>query len=104
MRAASPIPTWDNEWRQEEDKRIHAPTMTGIMHGAYYLKNSHNPLSRIPRQEWDMQVSFCSKRTRSIAREHILRSHLSLSLSLSLSRERERMGVEGRERAELIEG
>jgi hypothetical protein len=44
-------------WRQEEDKRISAPTMTGIMNGAYYVRNSHNPSSRTPRQEWDIKVS-----------------------------------------------
>ena len=27
------------------------PTMSGIMSGAYYLRNSHNPSSRLPRQE-----------------------------------------------------
>jgi len=41
---------------QEADKLIHAPTMTGIMSGAYYLRNSHNASSRTPRQEWDMQL------------------------------------------------
>ena len=56
IKQLGPLPTWDNEWRQEADKTTNAPTMTGIMAGAYYMRNSHNPSCRIPRQEWDMQV------------------------------------------------
>lgn len=55
---SGPVPTWDNEWRQEEDKKIRAPTMTGIMNGVYYHRNTFNPLSRTPRQEWDMHLKM----------------------------------------------
>jgi len=43
---SGPVPAWDNEWRQEEDKHLRAPTMTGIMNGVYYHRNTHNAFSR----------------------------------------------------------
>jgi len=51
-----PIPIWDNEWRQEQDENLGAPTMTGIMSGAYYFQRSQQGSSKVPRQEWDYEM------------------------------------------------
>ena len=42
--------------QQEQDENLGAPTMTGIMSGAYYFQRGKMGPTKAPRQEWDYEM------------------------------------------------